>query len=228
MKYSVLVLAIACFLGGHAQSYQDSVMLLNGKTFRGNIIKYTTEYLTFNTQKKNGKSEGQISLENYRVFSYHQNGEEKIVYKYDSLSENFLTVDQSRKFALGAYDAHNFYNSKAVFYSSAAITLGFCLYDTYLTEAEKNALDDPEVKAGFFNRGPSIWPIASVLILPISFGLPSTKVRPKNMKNGMRGDNYYYSGFNNTARQKRSFSALKGAASGLILGYGSYFLINNL
>lgn len=227
MKYSVLMLAMACLFGGYAQNYQDSVMLLNGKTFRGNIIKQADEYLILNSLVKEGKPETQVSLEAYRVFSYTQNGEENVMYKYDSLSENFLTVEQSRSFALGGYDAHNFYNTKAIFYGSAAITLGFCLADTYLTQSYKDEIGDPELKAGFFGRGPSIWPIASVLVLPISFGLPSTKVRPKNLQNGVRGDNYYYSGFNNTARQKRSFSALKGAASGLVLGYASYFIANS-
>ncbi|MFK8037446.1 MAG: hypothetical protein AB8B74_04100 [Crocinitomicaceae bacterium] len=228
MRYSVLIIAMACFFAAQAQNYQDSVMLLNGKTFRGNVVKQTNEYLTINSLKKKGKPETQLNIETYRVYSYVQNGLEKVVYKYDSLSDNFLTADQSRSFSLGSYDAHNYYESKAVFISSTAISLGFCLFDTYLTEAEKNSATEPEgLEVGFFGRSPGIWPIASVLVLPITFGLPSTKVRTKNLQNGVRGDKYYYSGFNNTARQKRSFSALKGAATGLVLGYASYFIANS-
>lgn len=226
MKYKLLILSLVYVFAGYSQNYQDSVMLLNGKTFRGNIVKQTEEFLILNSVFKEGKPEEQISLENYRVFSYTQFGVENVVYKYDSLSENFLTIDQSRKFALGSYDANNFYDTKAVYYSSLGITLGFSLWDTYRSKASVEASGNPELRSGFFGRSPSIWPIASVLVLPISFGLPSTKVRTKNMVNGVRGDNFYYSGFNNAARQKRSFSALKGSLSGLVLGFGSYYIAN--
>ena len=226
MKYGILLISVICFLAGHAQNYQDSVMLLDGNTFRGIVVEETSDFLSLNSFSIDGKEQGVINIDKYRIFSYTKSGEEVVVYKYEADTENFLTVDQTRKAALGSYDAKNYYDTKAVFYSSAAMSLGFCLVDTYMTTKNKNSIGNPELKTGFFGRSPSIWPIASVLVLPIGFAIPSTKVRPKNMKNGLRGDNYYYAGFNSTARQKRSFAALKGAASGLVLGYASYFIFH--
>ena len=226
MKYSLFFIALICFFTSQGQVFQDSVMLLDGKTYRGNVVEETDEFLSLNSFSLDGESEGLINIAKYRVFSYTQEGKEKVVYNYEPDTENFLTVEQTRKAALGSYDGKNFYDTKAVFYSAGAITLGFCLMDTYLSKSKKEKIGNPELKAGLFGRSPSIWPIASVLVLPIGFAIPSTKVRPKNLMNGIRGDQYYYAGFNSTARQRRSFAALKGAASGLVLGYASYFIFH--
>ncbi len=222
MKYVALTISILFLFAGHTQNYQDSIMLLNGKTIRGNIIKHENGLLTLNSRKKEGKPDREITLETYRIFSYHQNGKETVLYKKDATPENFLTVNQSRKFALGGYDANNYYNSKSAFYGSAVMAFGFCVLDTYMTESNRNAIGDPTLNVGFFGRSPSIWPIASILVLPISFGLPSTKVRPRNLKNGVRGDEFYYAGFNDMAKKKRTMSSLKGSFVGLVLGYASY------
>jgi len=226
MKYLLLFIFASTQYYISAQSDIDSVMLLDGKTFRGNIVEVSENFVTLNSYALNGKNLGIINVDKFRVFSYTKNDEEYVVYKQDNDPANFLTEDQTRKAALGSYDALNHYNTKAVFYSSAAITFGFCIADTYLTKSRRDKIGNPELKAGLFGRSPSIWPIASVLVLPISFAIPSTKVRAKNLVNGVRGDNYYYSGFNSTARQRRSFTALKGSATGLVLGFASYFIFH--
>jgi hypothetical protein len=227
MKYGVLFFAFTLSFMLSAQIEKDSVMLMDGKTFSGSVVELTDDFLTFKLNPSGPKNKEQITnIDRYRIFSYYQNGEEIVLYKQTDSPENFLTIDQARSAALGSYDAKNHYNVKPVFYSSAVLTLGFCLADTYLTTRNKNLIGNPELKTGFFGRTPSIWPIASVLVLPIGFGIPSTKVRSKNLMNGIRGDQYYYAGFNSTARQRRSFEALKGAATGLVLGYASYFIFH--
>lgn len=226
MKYFLLFILASTQYYVNAQTATDSVMLLDGKTFRGNIIEISENFVTLNSYSSAGKDQGVINVDKYRVFSYHKGGSETVLYQQSDAPENFLSIDQTRSAALGSYDAINHYETKAVFYSSVAITFGFCIFDTYLTKSRRDKIGNPELKAGFFGRSPSIWPIASVLVLPISFAIPSTKVRAKNLVNGVRGDNYYYSGFNTTARQRRSFSALKGSAAGLVLGFGSYFIFH--
>lgn len=227
MKYGLFLLFFVTTFSISAQIGADSVMLLDGKTFRGSVVELTDDFLAFNSNPSGRfKNPSTINIDRYRIFSYYQNGEEIVLYKQSDDPENFLTVEQTRSAALGSYDAKNHYNVKPVFYSSAAISLGFCLADTYLTTKNKNLIGNPELKSGFFGRSPSIWPIASILVLPISFAIPSTKVRSKNLKNGVRGDQYYYAGFNTTTRQRRSFSALKGAATGLVIGYASYFIFH--
>ena len=222
MKYSAFAILVFFLCTGYAQNYQDSIILLNGKVIRGNVLEHKDGMLTVSTLRKEGKPSRELNLETYRIFSYHQKGEETVIYKKDATPENFLTENQSRKFALGGYDANNFYSSQSAFYTSAALAFGFCVIDTYMTESSRDAIGNPDLNVGFFGRSPSIWPIASILVLPISFGLPSTKVRTKNLKNGVRGDEFYYAGFNDMAKKKRTMSSLKGSFVGLVLGYASY------
>ena len=204
-----------------SQNFQDSIILLNGKSFIGQFEKTNDEFLFFNLKGKNGND--LIMLEKYRVFSYTVDNAETVVYKYDSLSDNFLTVNQSRKFALGSYDARQMYSSKPAFYTSIGLSYGLSLFDTYLTKKAAKEHIIPNLKTGFFSRKPSILPLTMMLVMPISFGLPSTKVKSKHiLQKGLRNDQYYYEGFNNVARQKRSMSALKGSLIGIGLGYLSY------
>ncbi len=213
---------------GYTQTFNDSVMLLNGKTFKGQFVKEKEDFLTFNLDTKKGNEE--INIANYRIFSYTENELEKVMYKYDSLSDNFLTVNQSRNFTIGSYDARQTIKPRTIFYSCMAASYGYSLYDTYLT---KSAADKNEVieglKPGFFGRRPSIVPIALPLVFTVSFGLPNLKIKGKNiLHKGLKDDAYYYHGFNSVAKQKRAFSALKGSVIGVALGYISYaaFKIN--
>ncbi|PZE16368.1 hypothetical protein DNU06_13730 [Putridiphycobacter roseus] len=208
----------------YGQGFQDSIILLNGKTFRGDFIELNDDYLVFNSPNKKG--DFQMMIEKYRVFSYTKDGMESVLYEHQPDSDNFLTVDQSRKFTLGSYDARNAYSVKPVFYVSLGLTYSVALMDTYLTKKEAAGSVTPGLQTGFFGRAPSILPMGMILVMPISFGLPSTKVREKNiLQTGLRNDQFYYEGFNSVARQRRSLAALKGSALGVLLGYASYYAL---
>lgn len=222
MNRMLFCLLIVLSVQGFGQGFNDSIILLNGKTFRGDFIELNEEYLVFNSPSKKG--DFQLMIEKYRIFSYTNNDLETVLYEHQPDADNFLTVDESRKFTLGSYDARNAYNVKPVIFVSMGLTLGISLMDTYLTKNEAAASVTPGLKSGFFGRSPSILPMGMVLVMPISFGLPSTKVRKKNiLQTGLRNDQFYYEGFNSVARQRRSLAALKGSLIGAALGYASYF-----
>lgn len=238
MKFSIITLFLMSSMV-FGQTYNDSIILMNGKVFRGEVIGLSKvinenepELFKFNMESKKERDSTKLDskpeidsvrLESYRVFSYTKGGVETVLYKHDSLSENFLTVNQSRNFTLGSYDARQKYSSRAVFFTAMGLSYGGSLFDSYLTKkaAEKSVFEG--LNPGFFGRAPSLLPLAFPLVLSISFGLPSTKVRPKNiLQSGLKGDPFYYAGFNEVAKQKRTFAALKGSAIGIGLGYLSY------
>ena len=80
---------------------QDKLLFLNGKTLEGTIIEKTNYEFTFK-----GKSDKQFVIDKYRVFSYTKDNKENIVYEFDTLSGNFLKVEDMKMFVYGERDAH--------------------------------------------------------------------------------------------------------------------------
>lgn len=226
MKNLIFSLCLLFGTVSYSQSYQDSVILLNGNVFRGEVVEKGSEYLTLKVPSKKG--EEYLNLENYRVFSYTKGETETLLYRYDSLNGNFLTVDQSRNYTLGSYDAKQTYKPRVAFISNILMGYGVSLYDSYLTKS-RAANSDVPLTPGFFGQQPSILPLGFMFASTITFALPSLKVKEKYiLQKGLKGDKFYYHGFNRIAKQKRAFAALKGSAIGIGLGYLSYaaFRIN--
>jgi hypothetical protein len=63
-----------------AQSYQDSILLLNGISYNANILEFKGGVLHFEYITKKGHSK-QLEMTRSRIFSYHQNGTESIMYQ---------------------------------------------------------------------------------------------------------------------------------------------------
>jgi hypothetical protein len=213
---------------GYSQSFQDSVLLLNGKSFRCDVIGMEGPTLHFKIDHKDEKK-ADFFVADYRVFSYTKNQTETIVYKYDEDIGNFLKVDESKRYAIGAYDARKTYKTPVVFWSSLAAGLGVSIWDTYLTKATVN---DPEfinsnnLTPGFFKSNPTLLPLAVPIVMSVSFGLPNMRVRDKHiLHKNMVNDKMYYQGYNTYSKQKRAFSALKGSAIGVGLGLLSYAIL---
>ena len=210
-----------------AQNYQDSVLLLSGKSYRCNVIGMDGPSLHFQVKDKKGKPEDYYMAE-YRIFSFYKNGTEKVLYKKNDELGNFLEPHESRRYAIGGYDARETYHPAYAFWSSLAIGYGFSLWDTYLSEDAINSPSStiPDYNAGLFGKGPTILPFAVPIVLTASFGLPNMRVRDKYiLHKNMVNDQMYYNGFNSYAKQKRAFSALKGSAIGIGLGMLSYAIL---
>jgi hypothetical protein len=212
-----------------AQNFADSVLLLNGKSFKCDIKGMEGPSLHFEVQTKKGKIE-QYYIADYRINSYYKNGVETPIYKKDDEIGNFLTYDESKRYAIGAYDARQTYKPYYVFFSSLALAYGASLFDTYLPKSfanNPNHVDYPNIKTGFFQKNPTIIPFAVPILFSVSFGLPNMRVKQKYIlhEEGY-GDKIYYTGFNSYAKQKRAFSALKGGFLGIGLGLVSYAIFH--
>ena len=180
----------------------------------------------FQIQNKKGDSDDYF-IADYRVFSFHQTGKENILYEHNEEIGNFLRVDESKRYAIGAYDARQTYHTNFVFWSSFAIGYSMSLWDTYLSSKAFDPILFPEKKSGFFGKSPTMIPFVTPIMLTASFGLPNMRVKDKFIlhKNGVN-DNMYYAGFNSYSKQKRAFSALKGSAIGIGLGMITYAILN--
>ena len=224
-KHLFSILFIFLSISAFTQSYQDSVLLLNGKSYQCNVIGLEGPSLHFKVENKKGISEDYF-IADYRIFSFHQMGKETVLYEQNEEIGNFLRVDESKRYAIGAYDARQTYHTKFVFWSSFAFGYSMSLWDTYLSSKAFDPLLFPDKKSGFFGKSPTMIPFAAPILLTASFGLPNMRVKDKFiLHKNMVNDNMYYAGFNSYSKQKRAFSALKGSAIGIGLGMITYALL---
>jgi hypothetical protein len=226
----VLLFAIVTFLGFPALfAQQDSIVLLNGKVYRGTIVSVDKGILTYTgTEKK--QSGVSIELTTDRLFSYVWNGTETITYFENEFTGDFLTTDEARRSTLGSYDARQNFKPRFVFYSSLAIGLGVSMIDTYFTQSaynkffNENGAGPTNATVGFFGVKPTLMPILVPLVLSATWGIPSFRIKGDHIiQKSMIGDASYYRGFHRIAKQKRIFAALSGSAIGIGLGMISYF-----
>ena len=215
-------------LSGFTQAEQDSIILLNGKVYRGVITSAENGELSF--EERNKKGELNVSqLPYYRIFSYTQAGVETIVYEENEFGGDYLTVEEAKNATLGSYDARQTFKPRMVFWSSLVMGYGASLYDTYLNQ---KSIDHPdyvgsETSPGFFKSRPSVFPFFIPAVLTVSWALPSFKIKYKNiLQKQLINDVSYYRGFHRIAKQKRVLSALKGSLIGIGLGFVSYAAFN--
>lgn len=207
-----------------AQGEQDSIILLNGRVFRGPITAIDDGFLKYKETPKRGEV-FTTEFETYRIFSYTQGGLETILYKQDEQDNNYLSVDEARNATLGSYDARETFKPRFVFWSSFVMGYGMSLFDTYLGQAsiDNEKYIGPFTDPGFFKSRVTFVPIIVPLVLSAAWSFPSFKVKEKQMiQMHLLDDESYYRGYHRVARQKRIFGALKGSLIGIGAGLVTY------
>lgn len=174
---------------------QEKVTMTNGNIFFVNIAD--TAGNTVKMQDPEAKKKEIVDIDKSRIFSItYANGNEVIIYKQDSLSEeNYLAPEEMRSYIQGAHDAAGRYRS-------------------------------PLALWGSFGIGAASGIVLPAWIAPLTAGggalfLGSRWIKinrshvsdPKYLK-----DSNYISGYENTARQTRVQNVIKGAVAGLLLG----------
>ena len=174
---------------------QDKLLFLNGKLLEGKILNQTA--VEFSFQDKKNK---QYSIDKYRVFSYTKNEKERVVYKFDTLSENFLSEIDMRHFVYGEKDAHQTYRSNLVNIVGAAVggTAGYFMHKD---------------QSFFYAATPFLY---TIITLP--FG---TKIHHQNniKHQNLFKEDEYLRGYDKVARSKRTTNALKFSFIGVAAGY---------
>lgn len=213
---------------------QDSIVLLNGRVYRGTVKAVSNELLTY-VDAAEPDTEFPFEITTDRLFSYVVNGQETVVYKQDELKGDFLTVEQARHATLGSYDARQTFKPRFVFWSSVLIGYGVSLMDTYYSQraydqfVAENGVPPTKSVVGFFGTGPSLMPVVAPLVLSVSWGLPTFRIKSDQiLQKDLFGNEDYYRGFHRVAKQKRVFAAIKGSTIGIAAGIISYsiFRIN--
>ncbi len=229
MRFTTLLI-VTTFFGYSTFSQQDSIVLLNGKVYRGEVQKVEAGVLTYTEFKNDGTTED-VDLTTDRLFSYVHEGKETVFYVENEFTGDFLPVESARRATLGSYDARQTLKPRFVFYSSLLVGLGVSILDTYYTQSaynnfvETNGTPPISAQVGFFGAKPTLMPILVPMVLSGAWAIPSFRIKPKQLlQKNLYGDEQYYRGFNRVARQKRVLAALKGAVIGIGLGYISYFV----
>ena len=173
---------------------QDEILFLNGKTIKGTLIEKTNYEFTLKTEK-----DKQYVLDKYRIFSYTQNNKETIVYEYDTLSGNFLKVEDMKLFVYGERDAHISY--QPTFSNIVGVGVG-------------------GVAGYFMHKESSFFFITTPLVYTVGTLLFPTKVKKKRLQDHQYlKEDEYLRGHERIARSKRTQNALKSSIIGMGIGF---------
>lgn len=192
--FKILLIIIIGFSAFNANCQNDEILFLNGKTLKGTLLDKTKYEFTF----KDDKSK-QFIIDKYRVFSYKQNQQETIVYTYDTLSGNFLKVEDMKLFVFGERDAYTSFKPKIANYTS----LGIGLVSGFMMQKDQSFIYVPI---------PLVY-TAATLVFP-------TKVNQKRLKDTRYiKEDEYLRGYERIARSKRTQSVLRNSIIGMAAGF---------
>ena len=204
----------------------DSVLMLNGKVYKGTIGETGKGFVPLSITNKKGNTK-QLEIAEYRIFSFTKSGTEKVSYFQDDFQGNFLTVTEARAATYGGYDARIKFKPRLAFWTSMLIGFSSTLFDTYLSQAAANDSNSLYNDPGFFKNEPSIFPIFVPPTLMVLWAIPKTKVRTAKMLHlQYHGDENFFRGYHRIARQKRMLAALRGGAIGVAAGLLTYYIVS--
>lgn len=212
---------------GFSQASNDSILLLNGKVFNGAITGFAEVKNDSVVQYKdeNGKT-GEVA--NYRIFSYLKDGSNKVVYRRDEFSGNYLSIAETKAVTYGSYDARQTFKPHVALWTGFALGLGASLTDTYLSKKEAaNANTVEPLTPGFFKRSPSWFPFIVPPVVTVSWAFPTFKLKKKKIiHREYHNDENFYRGYHRIAKQKRMLSGLCGSLAGVAVGMSLYYIAN--
>jgi len=231
MKVMAAILTILFSSSCFGQNQKDSLLLLNGKVYLGEItgfgISKGDSVINFRYSGKRGKLVNN-EIEHRRVFSLTKNGISRTVYSPNEFAGDFLSERETHDVTIGSYDARKTFKPHVPFWTSFALGFGASVWDTYLTkkQATDSALVMPK-EPGFFRGDPSVFPFFVPVVLSVTWSFPSFKLKENKMihKNYMHNENYYR-GYHRIAKQKRMLGALLGSFSGLAVGMITYYILH--
>ena len=200
-KFYILFLVASCLFAFNV-SGQDKLLFLNGKTLEGSLIEKTNYEYTFKTIK-----EKQFVIDKYRVFSYTQNNKETIVYEFDTLSGNFLKVQDMKMFVYGERDAHQTFKPRL----TNIIGLGVGAAAGFMMQNDQNFIY-----------------IAAPVLFTVTTLLFPTKVNQKKLTDIQYiKEDEYLRGYERIARSKRTQGALKTSLVGMGAGFLLGLIVNS-
>lgn len=217
------LLAIFITLLLNQANAQDTVQKMSGKVLVGTILDTTAGDITINISGK--RKTKRVSIENPEIFSYRISTQPEIIlYRQDSSIANFLTVREQRYFIYGERDAQQYYNPIGFKVMSGLFTFGVSVLDTYSEDTASH-----NFMKGLFNGTPGLAPLAACVVFPILARLTTVQLNlSKVSKREYLNHEAYLDGYGEVARRKKIFGSFKFGVGGMLLGYGSFLLVNAL
>ena len=80
MELVLFTLFFSISILASAQYYQDSILLINGMSYKANILCFKWGVLHFDIEDKKGESKG-FEITQSKLFSYHEKGTETILHE---------------------------------------------------------------------------------------------------------------------------------------------------
>jgi len=178
-----------------SQTYPDTILMLNGNSIITSIIESNDSLTRFANPKKPNKS---LVVENDRIFAIKNPSGEKLMYYYDSVKGNDLTIEEMRYYILGEQDAQKGYKPRGALIGGILIGAASGITGSFLAP---------------------IPPFAYTALL----GIPKIKIKKKTVSNPeLLKQQTYLMGYERVARKKRNIQSLIGGGAGLVVGMGTY------
>lgn len=185
-------------------SKMDTLLFLNGEVRAVKVVDTIYHLIRFLPEKRKRKPHV-MDVEKDRIFSIKfSNGQERLMYFYDTTFGNVFTVLEAKMFMLGEREAEQHYRNKWPF------IIG-CLVGISSPIAFSNAV--------------ALSPIAPA-ITPLHTLIPVIKVNTKKIenKNYLSYDTYIM-GYEKVARKKNFMHSIFGAGIGLAAGLGTWLIL---
>lgn len=180
---------------------QDEILFLNGKVLKGDLLEKTKYEFTFKDEK-----EREFIIDKYRVFSFKEKGNESIVYEYDTLSGNFLKVEDMKMFVYGERDAHASFKP----HTANLFALGIGAAAGFMMQKDQSFVYLPV---------PLVYTTVTLLF--------PTKVNQKRLKDTQYiKEDEYLRGYERIARSKRTQTVLRNSVIGMATGFIVGLIVN--
>lgn len=197
----IILTIIIGFIAFTANGQNDEILFLNGKTMKGSLLDKTKYEFTFKDEK-----DKEFIIDKYRVFSFTQNQQETIVYEYDTLSGNFLKVEDMKLFVFGERDAYTSFKPRIA--NIAALGIGAA--SGFMMQRDQSFVYIPI---------PLVY-TAITLVFP-------TKVNQKLLTDTKYiKEDEYLRGYERIARSKRTQSVLRNSVIGMAAGFLVGLIVN--
>jgi hypothetical protein len=193
-KHIKILIITAIFLVSISTKAQDKILFLNGKSLEGSLLEKTNYEFTFKNKK-----EKQFLIDKYRVFSYTQNNKESIVYEFDTLSGNFLKLEDMKMFVYGERDAYANFKPRV----SNVLGLAIGAIGGYLMQTDESF----------------IYIATPLIYTPITLLFPTKVKQSKITEVKYLKEDEYLRGYERVARAKRTQGALKTSLIGMGVGF---------
>lgn len=182
----------------------DTILFLNGEVRSIKVVDTIYNVIRFLPEKRKRKPKV-MDVAKDRVFSIKfSNGQERLMYFYDTTVGNVLTVLEAKMFMLGEREAEQHYKNKWPFIIGAVVGI-----------ASPIALSNAVLLS----------PIAPA-VAPLHTRIPVIKINTKKIenKNYLQYDTYLM-GYEKVARKKNFMHSILGAGIGLAAGLGAWLIL---